>query len=460
MDRQKWIKEVDSVEVPKEEVFQAISQGIKQAEKPRRKKRIIIGALTAAAAIIIIGSGFVSPTANQVLAKTPILGELYKKFDDKLGMKLAEKDMVTNLNETITKNGVTLKVTSAYFDGFQVTIVGEVYKKGKWPANEPDEISFDMNFEGYKGDADPWLDGHTSDFIQIKDGFEFHWTMNYPYEDIKENIELPITIHNINGVEGDWKFSVPVEQKKFAEIDFAYKETFENGSYIETKRILEGAEYPTLIYSIANPNENDVVFLSKAMDDKGNELFSGIDSQIIDDSPDDSIETFASEIHSMDKEAKSITFYPYLNIYEDTLYQNLSESGFVLASKRTDLALHVNSVKQEKDKLILDYNITGTIDKASRSDLITNLESELTLVDEKHVKDIDEDNPFPPEGHSISRNKLKVLDRDKLHFQSVFNLKGEEKIENFKLEETVLGINFSMYFNSIKLEPFTVKLKE
>lgn len=84
----------------------------------------------------------------------------------------------------------------------------------------------------------------------------------------------------------------------------------------------------------------------------------------------------------------------------------------------------------------------------------------MELIDEKHVKDIDEDNPFPPEGHSISRNKLKVLDREKLHFQSVFELKGEEKIENFKLEDTVLGINFSMYFNSVELEPFTVKLKD
>ena len=167
MDKEKWIKEVDSIEVPKEAVFQAISQGIKQAEKPRRKKRMIIGALTAAAATLIIGSGFVSPTANQVLAKTPILGELYKKFDDKLGMKLAEEDMVTNLNETITKNGVTLKVTSAYFDGFQVTIVGEVYKKGKWPANEPDEISFDMNFENYKGDADPWINMKSESFNQM-----------------------------------------------------------------------------------------------------------------------------------------------------------------------------------------------------------------------------------------------------------------------------------------------------
>jgi len=460
MDRQKWIKEVNSVDVPKEEVFQAISQGIKQAEKPRRKKQIIFGALTAAAATIIIGSGFVSPAANQVLAKTPIIGELYKKFDDKLGMKLAEEDMVTNLNETITKKGVTLKVTSAYFDGFQVTIVGEVYKKGKWPANEPDEISFDMNFEDYKGDTDPWLDGHTSNFNQIKDGFEFHWTMNYPYEDIKENMELPITIHYINGVKGDWKFSVPVEQRKFTEMNFAHKEIFENGSYIETKRILEGSENPTLIYSISNPDEHDQVYLSKAVDNKGNEVISGFNSQLVDDSPEDFIETFASEIYNLDKEAKTITFYPELSINEDTLYQNLNKSGFVLASNRSDLALHVNSVKQEKDKLILDYNITGTLDKASKSDLKYNLEYALTLVDEKHMKDIDEDNPFPPEGHSISRNKLKVLDREKLHFQSVFDLKGEGKIENFKLEDTVLGINFSTYFNSIELEPFTVKLKD
>lgn len=460
MDKEKWIKEVDSIEVPKEAVFQAISQGIKQAEKPRRKKRMIIGALTAAAAIIITGSGFVSPTANQVLAKTPILGELYKKFDDKLGMKLAEENMVTNLNETITKNGVTLKVTSAYFDGFQVTIVGEVYKKGKWPANEPDEISFDMNFENYKGDADPWIDGKTSNFKQIKDGFEFHWTMNYPYEDIKENMVLPVTIHNINGVKGDWKFSVPVEQREFTEVDFAHKEAFEYGSYIETKRILEGPETPILIYSIASPDENNKVYLSKAVDDKGNELFTGINSFLVDDSSEDAIETFTSQLNNLDKEANSITFYPVLDRSEDTLYHDMSESGFVLASKRTDLALHVNSVKQEKDKLILDYNITGTLDKASRSDLVNNLGYDLTLVDKKHVKDIDEDNPFPPEGHSISRNKLKVLDREKLHFQSVFDLNGKEKIEDFKLTETVLSINFSMYFNSVKLEPFTVELRK
>jgi hypothetical protein len=59
---------------------------------------------------------------NEVLAKAPLIGGIFQEFDDAMGVELANQDAVTQLNQSLTKHGVTVKLTSAYFDGNVVSI--------------------------------------------------------------------------------------------------------------------------------------------------------------------------------------------------------------------------------------------------------------------------------------------------------------------------------------------------
>ncbi|MEH7549806.1 hypothetical protein V7306_29215 [Neobacillus vireti] len=80
------------------------------------------------------------------------------------------------------------------------------------------------------------------------------------------------------------------------------------------------------------------------------------------------------------------------------------------------------------------------------------------LVDKEYLTKIDPENPLPPKNHGIPFNKVKMIHKATAHFQSTFDLNGEERIENFKLENTMLLFDFSSFFPAKELKPFTVEL--
>lgn len=87
---------------------------------------------------------------NNVLANAPLIGGIFQEFNDQRGLNLASQNAVTQLNESVTKNGVTVKLTSAYFDGSVVSITGFVDDGVENGRNEEGEVSFDVNFENNK----------------------------------------------------------------------------------------------------------------------------------------------------------------------------------------------------------------------------------------------------------------------------------------------------------------------
>lgn len=87
-----------------------------------------------------------------------------------------------------------------------------------------------------------------------------------------------------------------------------------------------------------------------------------------------------------------------------------------------------------------------------------NLEYAFWLVDGKSISKIDPENPWPPKNQGIPFNKVKMIDKATAHYQSTFDLNGDEKIKNFKLENTILLFDFSSLVSTKELKPFTVNL--
>lgn len=462
MDNKRVKRAIEKIVVPKEKVFTAIDKGLIMSgqDKKTKKKKVLVGS-TAAAVILgmTVASGFINPTMNKVLAYAPLIGGIFQEFDDSMGIELANQDAVTELNQSLTKNGVTVKLTSAYFDGNVVSITGFVDGDVEKGHNEKGEVSFDLNFEHNKGDIDPWLDGILTDIKKVKGGYNFQWKMEYPYKTIKDHFSLPITIHYINGIKGEWNFDIPIQQEEISTLVINQEHGYPDDEFkILIKKILTAKASSSLIYETMGKYKGDDLHIIKAVDDKGRVYRFGNPTFLEESQEEDGYySTKRSEMTKLNSDITSLTFYPQLSIADPKVQQRLDKKSFTLKSKRLNIGLQVNNVTQKGNKLVIDYQFTGLSKELSNHQLElfeNNLQYEMLLVDKEYIGQID------PENHSININKVKTIDKKTAHFQSTFILNGEAKIKNFNLENTILQFDFSNFVPAKDLKPFTVKLSK
>lgn len=465
MDNKEVKKAIENIVVPKEKVFNAMDKGLKMSGQGRKikKKKVLAGSAAAVALLgITVASGFINPTMNKVLANAPLIGGIFQEFDDSMGVELANQDAVTELKQSLTKNGVTVKLTSTYFDGNVVSITGFVDEDVEKGGNEKGEVSFDMNFEHYKGDHDPWLRGKSNDIKKVENGYNFQWKMEYPYKSLKENFTLPITIHNINGIKGEWNFNIPIQQEKNRTLAINQEQGYPDDEVkIHIKEILTAKVSSSLVYETVEKYKGDEIYF-KVIDNKGNVYRLENQTFLEESEQEDGYHSVVrTEMTKLQSDITSLTFYPQVSTADPKVQQLLDKKSFTLESTRSNLGLQVNDVTQKGDKLVIDYQLTGLPKNLSkhRLEIINhNLEYLFWLVDKEYLTKIDPDNPWPPKNHGIPFNKVKMIDKEKAHFQSTFDLNGEEKIENFKLENTMLLFDFSSLVPAKELKSFTVEL--
>ncbi|CAN7688696.1 DUF4179 domain-containing protein [Peribacillus frigoritolerans] len=466
MDNKEVKSAIEKIVVPKEKVFSAIDQGLKMSGQGRKikKKKVLAGSSAAVALLgITIASGFINPTMNKVLANTPLIGGIFQEFNDSMGVELANQDAVTELNQSLTKNGVTVKLTSAYFDGNVVSITGFVDEDVEKGHNKKGEVSFDMNFEHNKGDNDPWLNGKSTDIRKVKGGYNFQWKMEYPYKSFQENSTLPITIHNINGIKGEWNFDIPIKQEKNSTLAINQEQGYpEDEVKIRIKEILTARASSSLIYETVEKYKDDEVYILKAIDNKGKVYRFGNGTSQEEAALEDGYHSTArTKMTKLNSNTTSLTFYPQLSFADPKVHQVLDKKSFTLESKRLSLGLQVNDVIQKGEKLVIDYQLTGlpkNLSKGKLEIIYHNLKYIFWLVDKEYLIKIEPENSWPPKNHGIHLNKVKMIDKETAHFQSTFDLNGEERIENFKLENTMLLFDFSNLVPAKELKPFTVVL--
>jgi hypothetical protein len=463
MDNKELKEAIEQIAVPKEKVFSAISKGLNKEVNGGKvkKKKVLVGVATTAALLgITFASGFVNPTMNRVLANTPLIGGIFQEFNDATGVELANQNAVTELNQAMTKSGVTVKLTSAYFDGNVVSITGFVDEDVEKGHNEKGEVSFDMNFEHNKGDNDPWLSGSRA-IKKVENGYYFQWKMEYPYKSFKENSTLPITIHNINGIKGEWNFDIPIEQEKNRTLVINQEQGYpEDEVKIRVKEILTAKASSSLIYETVEKYKDDDIYIQKAVDNRG-KVYRFENPTFLEESKqeDGYHSTMRREMTKLNSDITSLTFYPRLSAADPKVQQLLNNKSFTLKSTRFNLGLQVNDVTQKGGKLVIDYQLTGLPKNLSKGKLEIinhNLKYLFWLVDKEYLTKIDPENPWPPKNHGIPFNKVKMIDKATAHFQSIFELNGEHKIKNFKLENTMLLFDFSSFVPAEDLKPFTV----
>lgn len=120
--------------------------------KHRARKVGIIIAATAAAGLCIIGSGFVFPAMANALNQLPIIGSLFEKAGD-TGLKTATRQgLITNVNASVTHDGVTFSISDFMYDGirFSMVLTRETSDGKNEPLKEWSDRAMEENIESIK----------------------------------------------------------------------------------------------------------------------------------------------------------------------------------------------------------------------------------------------------------------------------------------------------------------------
>ncbi|MGG1631755.1 DUF4179 domain-containing protein [Rossellomorea sp. NRS-1567] len=466
MDR-KWFEgEMDNIEVPKDEVLQAISTGIEKGRKQKvRKKTVkVSAAFTTAAASMVLVSGFLFAPVNNALAKLPVLGGIYEKVGSQVGKELYLSDKVTEVNQAATTNDVDVTITSTYYDG---NIIGVTFKaKG-------DNLSIEHMDEGNRPvsgysyhlfdgkDQKQWGSGSSG---LKKDGDEFIGSIEF-YRDGKElpeNFTLPLTFTHMADVNGTWSFDVPVKRIPFETIQTAARTETPDGEFeLQMISVTNGKATTTLEYTYTVESRKDTVDLI-VFDNLGNRLSKSSEEVLHIKEIDGKIQKTVRELFTskLNDKAHSLKVQADMErMDEDALHSLKTSIPFQVKSPRFGYQVMVKDIQKVKGEVTVDFTIDNIKEEQFRFDILENFAQFVQVIPSEDIKRSAKDELDYNEmlEHMIRSAHTKTVDRDGLRFRSTFTLPKDASLEDYSL--IVPFATLSSNDKPIEMKPFEIKLK-
>ncbi|MFZ3579093.1 DUF4179 domain-containing protein [Virgibacillus sp. DJP39] len=470
MDKEHFEKEMNKIEVPKHELFNAIDQGIEKGKRKKNKKkskRKLTAIVSSSAAATFLASGLVFAPITNVFASVPVIGSIYEKLSLQIGKELLASDLITDINQEATSNGVKVKVTSAYYDGNVIGITFEASGE-------------DVSYDELKGERGPeaGYSYHLFDGVEQKqwsasmtgltktaNGYAGAIELFNPNAKLPKDYTLPLTFSYMAGAKGNWKFDVPVERIPFDSINAEGDDVSIHGDYaLKMKSVVKGKATTMLEYDVELPEvgKEDNVRLT-VYDNFGNEL-SKRGANMLDSELENGIihkqfrELFPSKI---DKDASHLIVKPEIERYErDTIHTLDQSTPFVVKSNRFDYQITVNNVEKRSNRLLVDYSVQNVNTDTIRQDIIQNFADFIHIIDSDDIKysngQLDMNNMLES---MVRSEQTKLIDKKTLHFQSNFVMKDIDEISYKDFSLMVPFGTLSLNDKDIKMDPIKVDLK-
>ncbi|WP_223701571.1 DUF4179 domain-containing protein [Sutcliffiella deserti] len=254
MDKDTFTNKINEVEVPKEEVLQSIKLGVSRAaekttyKKKKPIKKFFVSATVAAG--MLLSSTFIVPSFSEAMADAPLIGGWYSGFNDAVGRNLEEQNLITELNQSYSSNGVDVTLTNAYYDGYLIGIM--FYVKGNLTDRDGHYYALYELFNG-----DPLAD-ETKELTTLEktdDGYTGHIQIVYPYKELPKSDTIPVSFEEIGNKKGTWQFNVPVQQIPVEKHVFENKQSTnpEGNVIFKVDSILYGKASTAITYSLTYP---------------------------------------------------------------------------------------------------------------------------------------------------------------------------------------------------------------
>ncbi|WP_173275951.1 DUF4179 domain-containing protein [Paenibacillus sp. NEAU-GSW1] len=120
-------------------------QPLPQQQKKKSRGVAWVSASTAAAAILLLGSGFLFPVMAEAFKNIPIVGSMFQTVGDTGLRKAAELGKTNDVNQSVTHDGVTFTISELVFDNNRLSMLltrttesGEQQSLKKWLSHDKD----------------------------------------------------------------------------------------------------------------------------------------------------------------------------------------------------------------------------------------------------------------------------------------------------------------------------------
>ncbi|MFU2018520.1 DUF4179 domain-containing protein [Peribacillus butanolivorans] len=451
MEKKQFQVEYEKIEVPKEDVLNAIQTGVRRAnstDTPKRNKKRLSAYSLSAAAAIFISSSFIFPSMSHVMAEVPLLGKVYMNFNDLVGRNLESQQLITKLNETASNKGIDVSITSAYYDG---AVIGVTFNVAGNIKTEQDGglMGFYEIFDGKEGIDD------SKEIVYMEPsekGYSGHIQLNYPKSELPPDTTFPLEFKSIGEKEGVWKFDIPIKQLPYETIK-SNEERRNIGADVKVHfdSIIKGKASTAINYTATFPSEgkHDQVRL-EVFNDQGKEiplLSDGIDLETYKSEHQITVKGRTIIPQSLKEKTSYLEIQPKVAVHEKDQFVTLEQQTPIeINSNRQNLSVTVEKMTLKEDNFIVDFQVNhGDMRNWNFTFFKDFARNDITLVKESE-KGIYEE----PMKHSI-----KVLDEKDLRFRSTFDI---GTVSDFSKDNYVLRVNLSSLSMNIPLELESVKI--
>ncbi|MEB2302792.1 DUF4179 domain-containing protein [Lysinibacillus xylanilyticus] len=214
MNKDKFNRSIDNINVPVEKLKVREKTAIFQAKKKRKVGKTTKQSILVACGLCItlLGSGFVSTGMAEALSNIPLIGPIYKDFRDIASDKIEHDQLTTVIDKQDSKNGLTMTVKEAAYDGSRL-IVTVVYTGEKELSLEEEIVGF--NYITINGQpVKPAIGSIGQDDINSKTIIEHHQFTFSNYNEYGDEIEIAVHGEDLFGYEGKLKVSFPLKKIK------------------------------------------------------------------------------------------------------------------------------------------------------------------------------------------------------------------------------------------------------
>lgn len=465
-----WFDKKHDDELPRDEIMSAIQNGMNAGRKMKRRNKVKSGVklsawVTGTAASVVLASGFVFSPVNTVLADVPLIGKLYEQLNLEIGKELAASNLVTEINEKATSNGVDVTVTSAFYDG---NIIGVTIKA------EGEELSLEaMDKErspetGYSlsGSDQEQLPGTRTGLEKVKDGsYVAAMEFELPDKELPKNYTLPLTFNLIANKKGTWKFKIPVTQLPVEKIKLDATGTSKDGAHkIEITSLSVGKATATLDFMTSHPIDGVEESVNiKVLDDKGRRLqIRGGGRVTINQNETLVTKKRDTQLGKIEDDAEYLMVYPEVVKREIPITEPLNQSfPYEVSSLNDDFKAVVRNIEKKGNELVIDYEIVTNNNATIKEDWYKQFADGISLIQTSKVIKTDD---MQPQYNLLSDNpdSFFVINKSKKvkknHFRTTFNL---DRVKNFNIGEYSLMLPFGNLTKDerINLEPIKVQIK-
>ncbi|TDO08354.1 uncharacterized protein DUF4179 [Bacillus subtilis] len=473
MDKHQVKQIFDDIEVPKKELKKAIHQAVVRAENENNTRRrfkwgrtITNGiAVAAVVCILYLTSGLFLPSVNKAMGSIPIVGQIYKEFQDKVGLSLFKSNLVTALNQKAESRGITVSVNSSYYDAGQLVYNFTV---DNFQSDEK-EISYNVDEANFNDNVSINYDSLMLKKLNNKQ-YAGQLRIYTNGTEIKNGDTVPFVITHINEIQGNWRFKLPITKKNASYLESskvisAYHNRYQfSNIQVENGKLGSVLQFTIDYQGIA---KHDTVEINKVKDDLGNTYEMTSSNIELGERKKVNERTVRAKGQTqlespINPKAKKLTLIANIKSQaegSEIVSLNAEMPFHVSETNHQNIGIEINNINQKGRKVMVHYRFTGIDTSSMNENDLVNIGETIGLGDTKKMQSLPDPVGEYEEGYYLKANIARVKNMNTAEMVSTFELDDDYNdklsLKHFEFNEYGLYIDKSVLNDLIQLKPFS-----